>query len=249
MRPLLFEIRFETFTVYVYSYILFSILAITLIAIFTFFTFRKNGQYRGVSFSGTAFILIFTIIGARLAGILYKYPYYIGGLDKIPALKFGDFSLFGGLIFAVLGGYIFSRITRSNVLEISDSLVFPVGGGIVLWRIGCFLNGCCTGRKTDTAIGLCFDDTGTRVHPTQIYELSAVIFILAVLGILRKRIKKPGFLSLVFYASFAFSYLMVSFFRGHTLYGIILSLILSVILLGEILIIGIIETKRYHGQL
>lgn len=244
MRPLLFEIRFEAFTIYVYSYILLPVLSIILIMLFAFFVFRRNSLNRIVSLSGVVLILTFTVIGARLAGVLYKYPYYIDGLDKILSLKFGDFSLFGGLIFAVLGGYIFTRITSTDVLRISDSLVFPIGMGIILWRFGCFLNGCCIGRETDSVIGVCFDETGIKVHPTQIYELSAVVLILVILGILKKRIKKPGFFSLMFYASFSFSYLIVSLFREHTLYGIILSLILSIILLGEVIIIGIVETRK-----
>jgi phosphatidylglycerol:prolipoprotein diacylglycerol transferase len=191
-------------------------------------------------------ILAFTLIGARLIGVLYKYPFYIDGLDKIISVKYGDFSLFGGLIFAVLGGFVFARITGKNVLKISDDIVFPLGGAIILWRIGCFLNGCCLGRETLLPWGVCFDESGVTIHPTQLYEAAAVVIILIVLFAVRKIIRKTGIFSLIFFISFAFAYLVVSVFRAHSQYGVVLSIILSLVLIGEILLIGIFETRKYR---
>jgi phosphatidylglycerol:prolipoprotein diacylglycerol transferase len=193
-------------------------------------------------------VLGFTLIGARIVGVLYKYPFFIDGLDKLISAKYGDFSLFGGLIFAVLGGFIFARITRKNVLKISDGLVFPLGGAIILWRIGCFLNGCCLGRETLLPWGVCFDEAEGLVHPTQLYQIAAVLIILLVLIALRKKIKKPGIFSLIFFISFASSYIIVSIFRAHTLYGTILSIILSLVLIVEIVLIGISETRKYRNN-
>jgi phosphatidylglycerol:prolipoprotein diacylglycerol transferase len=219
---------------------------VALILIFTFLSFRRNGLNHIISLAGILVILGFTLIGARLIGVLYKYPFYIDGLDKLISVKYGDFSLFGGLIFAVLGGFVFARITRKNVLKIADDLVFPLGGAIMLWRIGCFLNGCCLGKETLLPWGVCFDKAGTIVHPTQLYEAASVAIILIVLLIIKKRIKKPGIFSLIFFISFAFAYLIVSVFRAHSLYGIVLSIILSLVLIGGILLIGISETRKNY---
>jgi len=246
MYPVLFDFSIGGSGIYIYSYIFFSVLSVALILIFTFISFRRNGLNRPVSLAGTLVILTFTLIGARLIGVLYKYPFFIEGIDKLISVKYGDFSLFGGLIFAVLGGFIFARIVRKNVLKIADELVFPLGGALILWRIGCFLNGCCLGKETDIWWGVCFDETaGIIVHPTQIYEAGAVIIILSVLLVLGRRIKKPGIFSLVFFISFASAYLIVSIFRAHSTYGVILSIILSIVLIGEILLIGVSETRKY----
>jgi phosphatidylglycerol:prolipoprotein diacylglycerol transferase len=217
-----------------------------LILLFTFLSFRRNGLNRIISLAGILMILGFTLIGARFIGVLYKYPFYIDGLEKLISVKYGDFSLFGGLIFAVLGGFVFARIVRKNVLKVSDDLVFPLGGAIMLWRIGCFLNGCCSGRETFLPWGVYFDKAGTMVHPTQLYEAASVVIILIAMLIIKKRIKKTGIFSLIFFISFAFAYLMVSIFRTHSPYGIVLSIILSLCLIGEVLLIGISETRKYQ---
>ena len=248
MSPILFEIRFNDLNILVYSYIFFSILSIVLVSVSIFIVFRKKGLNRIVSILGIMMVLLFTFVGARLLGVLYKYPYYIDGLSRILSLKYRDFSLFGGLIFAVTGGYAFFKIIKNNILKISDELVFPVGAGIILWRIGCFLNGCCTGRGTGSVFGVRFNNAWTLVHPTQIYEIIAVVLIFIILFFIRKKIKRQGIFSLIFYSLFALSYLLISIFRERTLYGIILSLVLSVILLSEIIFIGITESRIQQKQ-
>ena len=96
MRPVLFDISIGSIEIYIYSYIFFSILSVALILIFTFLSFRRNGLNHIISLAGILVILGFTLIGARLIGVLYKYPFYIDGLDKLISVKYGDFSLSNG---------------------------------------------------------------------------------------------------------------------------------------------------------
>ena len=69
-------------------------------------------------------ILLLTVVAARLLGVLYKYPFYIDGFGRILSFNFTDFSLFGGLIFAVLGGYAFVKMVKHNILKYQTSWYF-----------------------------------------------------------------------------------------------------------------------------
>lgn len=243
MKPVLFELNFNGIPVPVYAYGFFSILSLIFVITLTLVVFRNNKISWGRSLSGTAAIAISTIIGARLFGILSKYPLYNEHLNKIFALKFKDFSLLGGLIFAILAGYIFLKLIKQNTLKISDELVFVVGAGLIVWRVGCFLNACCTGKETDSIFGIYYPGAEYNVHPTQIYEIIAIFIILIILFFIRKRIKKHGTLSFIFYTWFVASYLFISFFREHAVYTMILNTILAIVLWITISAIGFIELR------
>jgi phosphatidylglycerol:prolipoprotein diacylglycerol transferase len=243
MRPILFEININNISMPIYSYEFFLILSIIVAISMSFIIFKKNGVGWGRSLLGIIIILISTVIGARLFSILYKYPYYITDIGKIFSLRFGDFSLLGGLVFCILSGYVFLKLTKQNILKIYDSLMFLVVAIIILWRIGCFLNGCCIGEETVSIFGISYPNTENIVYPTQIYEIITVFLILIILFFIRKRIKRQGFLSLIFYSSFITSYMVISLFRQHTFYGLMLSVSFSAILLGMVIIIGITEIR------
>ncbi len=243
MRPVLFELNFNSTTIPIYSYGLFSILSLVLVIVLTLAVFRRNRISWGRSISGVAIIAISTVIGARLLGILSKYPVNGNYAYRIFAFSFKDFSLMGGLIFAILAGYIFLKVIKQNILKISDDLVFVVGGGMIVWRIGCLLNACCSGKETGSVFGIRYPGTGQSVHPTQLYEIVAILLILLVLFFVSRKLKKHGMLSFIFYTWFAVSYTVISFFREHTIYTLILSIALSAVLWVTVFIIGLTELR------
>jgi phosphatidylglycerol:prolipoprotein diacylglycerol transferase len=98
-------------------------------------------------------------------------------------------------------------------MKFADTVTPFIGIGIVLMRIGCFLNGCCFGKETDLPWGVKFPQFSPAhiwqisenvfgslevkpVHPTQIYELIAALFctILALLIIKKKKPAGTAFL-------------------------------------------------------
>ena len=243
MRPVLFELNFNSTTIPIYSYGLFSILSLILVIALTLAVFKRNRIGWGRSVSGVAVIAISTVTGARLLGIFSKYPLQDNYANRIFELLFKDFSLMGGLIFAILAGYIFLKAIKQDILKISDDLVFVVGAGMIIWRIGCFLNACCSGKETGSIFGLRFPGTEQSVHPTQIYEIVAILLILTVLLFVKKRLKKHGMLSFIFYTWFAVSYIAISFFRKHTLYTLITSIALAAVLWVIVFIIGLTELR------
>ena len=200
MRPILFDISIGSVDLYIYSYIFFSVLSVALVLIFTFLSFRKNGINCIISLSGILMILAFTFIGARLIGVLYKYPFYIDGLDKIISIKYGDFSLFGGLILAVIVGLWFVRKNKLPLWQTMDIFAPSLAIGQSVGRIGCFMAGCCYGRESHLPWAVTFTDKnslarlGVSLHPVQLYSSFTALIIFIILVLLRRKKPFHGFL-------------------------------------------------------
>lgn len=100
----------------------------------------RLGLDKGVFTDFACWILIFAFILARLFHVfLYDLGTYIDDPLRILRLWDGGLSIFGGLIGAALGGWIFSRRKGISWWEYARvaAFVLPLGCGI--GRIGCFM--------------------------------------------------------------------------------------------------------------
>jgi phosphatidylglycerol:prolipoprotein diacylglycerol transferase len=149
------------------------------------------------------------LVGARVLDTLMNLPYYLANPGQFLSTDLDGFALFGGLAGAILATVLWSRRWGLSLRRLADATIPAVVVGIVLLRVGCFLNGCCAGIPTSLPWGVVFppatDPEGVLlagplslfgitasapvpVHPTQIYELLAA----AVLGLLAVYIKRRG---------------------------------------------------------
>ena len=170
-----------------------------------------------------AVALVAGIVGARLLDFFVAWDFYAEDQARILALRFQGFSLYGGLALAALSALGLARFWRLPLWPLADSAVPGLVAGIVLMRTGCFLNGCCFGLPTDLPWGVTYPagsiawgeqlahGTGglisamfgivQPVHPTQIYEMLAVL----LLGLLAWRLAQrtpPGVPFLAFALGF-----------------------------------------------
>lgn len=92
-------------------------------------------------------------------------------------------TFFGGLLMGAIAFFLFYALwlrkrypsSLGKVLLIAPSCIALAHG---FGRIGCFLEGCCYGVKTDAWYGLKFVTTTEKVVPTNLFE---AIFLLALL--------------------------------------------------------------------
>lgn len=149
---------------------------------------RKNG----LSVAGTILLLsmscIAFLVGARLWNVAAdpdsygpRWPWY--------TLQMTGFSMYGGILGSTIAVSLFSVIKRIRLVKLLDIFTIPAAAAFCIARIGCFLNGCCYGKRTEMPWGVIFPSELDNiipivpihrhaVHPTQIYEL-----ILALIGI------------------------------------------------------------------
>jgi len=105
-------------------------------------------------------------------------------------------SFHGGLVFAMLAGYVYTRFARLGFWQCADLVAPSVAIGYACTRIGCFINGCCYGCPTDLPWAVRFSHDGVLTapsHPTQIYAALASLAIFFVLTKLEKMNRAPGF--------------------------------------------------------
>jgi phosphatidylglycerol:prolipoprotein diacylglycerol transferase len=147
------------------------------------------------------FILFGSILGSRLVYILLNWQAeYAQNPVSVFNVWEGGLAFHGGLIGGTLGGWLFCRWRKVRPTLVIDLVAPSVAFGYALARIGCFLNGCCSGGPTNLPWGVDFihDNVVGPVHPTQLY--SSVGHILVGLALLRlaSRIRVPGHLGLWF---------------------------------------------------
>lgn len=99
--------------------------------------------------------------------------------DCLAWLKFwqGGLTYYGGFILAVPVGMWYARRKRLGVLRVADLAAPQIMIGLFFGRIGCFFSGCCYGCATSSWAGVKFPHRPVPVHPTQLYEAAAVLFL------------------------------------------------------------------------
>lgn len=152
-------------------------------------------------------------VGARLLHILSNPQLYQEAPTRMWSLQLTGFSLMGGMLLAALTGIILAWMLRYDPWPLADAAAPGLGLGIILIRMGCFLNGCCFGKVTDLPWAIHFPVNSLPyqyylpdmlaspssllfglirspgIHPTQLYEAGAALLItLFIIGLERSRV-------------------------------------------------------------
>jgi prolipoprotein diacylglyceryltransferase len=99
-------------------------------------------------------------------------------------------TVLGGLLGGWLGIAIVKRRLRVSERR-GNLLAAPIALGLLIGRLGCFLNGCCYGTATTLPWGVDFGDEIPR-HPTQLYEAAFALAALIALRLPWRRRARPG---------------------------------------------------------
>ena len=140
------------------------------------------------------YVVLGTIIGARLGHVLFYDPaYYLANPAKIFAVWEGGLASHGGTIGIIIAVWIYSkRVTKKSILWTLDRLAVPTGLAAALIRLGNLMNSEIFGKPTDQPWGFIFPrasefagyaEKGLTIpacHPTQIYEALAYRVVFAV---------------------------------------------------------------------
>ena len=165
-------------------------------------------------------IILWAIIGSRLAYIIMNLPYFLN--RPLDALKLweGGLVFSGGLILALLAliWHVWRRHLSFWTIADLWSPGLAIGQGI--GRMGCFMAGCCYGKPTELPWGITFSHSKSlaplniSLHPTQLYaSLSGFILFLVLILIQRKK-GFEGRIFLWFLILHSTSRLFIERFRG-----------------------------------
>ncbi len=137
------------------------------------------------------FIALGVIVGARLFYVLfYNLEYYLAHPLHILMFTEGGMSFHGGLVGALVGGYLACRYLKLSFLTLCDLAVIGAPWGLFFGRCANFVNGELWGKETDLPWGVAFESGGGVMrHPSQLYEAvleGLVIFV--VLYVLSRKV-------------------------------------------------------------
>jgi phosphatidylglycerol:prolipoprotein diacylglycerol transferase len=155
-----------------------------------YYVYRKDGKSRAAVDTLTIYVIVATIVGARLGHYLfYEWPMLlqspISWLTELITPPFSGLASHGATICVVLSVYLYSRLHKDQpFLWVLDRLaiVTPIVGAMI--RLGNLLNSEIYGVPTSLPWGFLFErETDPLLlpivprHPTQLYEALFCVFL------------------------------------------------------------------------
>ncbi|EJF08496.1 MULTISPECIES: prolipoprotein diacylglyceryl transferase [Pontibacter] len=143
----------------------------------------------------TLYMIIGTVVGARLGHTLFYQPeYYLSNPIEILKIWEGGLASHGATIGILLALWLFSRKHNFDYMWVLDRIVIVVALGGALIRLGNLMNSEIFGRPTDLPWGFIFvrqsEYSHVPRHPTQLYESFSVFLLFVLLYWLWKKYKE-----------------------------------------------------------
>ena len=171
-------------------------------------------------------IILGVILGGRLGYVVfYKLTYYLSHPLEILKVWLGGMSFHGGFIGVCFAVYLWSRARNKDLPAVADVIAIAAPIGLLLGRSANFINAELWGRVSDVPWAVIFPGEAAQScaaqvcarHPSQIYEaiLEGLILgaVLIILAFRQGALKKPWFLTGLYFAGYGFARFFVEFFR------------------------------------
>ena len=148
-----------------------------------YYIYTKEGRPKGEVDTLTIYMIVATIIGARLGHVLFYSPlYYLQHPWKIVMTWEGGLASHGGAIGILIAIWLFARKTKVPYLWLVDRIVIVVSLTGCMIRLGNLMNSEMIGLPTTMPWGFIFTsyDNIPR-HPAQLYEAIYCFFLFILL--------------------------------------------------------------------
>jgi phosphatidylglycerol---prolipoprotein diacylglyceryl transferase len=148
-----------------------------------YFIYKKEGRPVIEIDTLTIYMVVATIVGARLGHVLFYDPYYyFQNPHKIIMIWEGGLASHGGIIGILIAIYLFARKTQVSYLWALDRISIVAALTFSMIRLGNLMNSEMIGIPTDLPWAFIFTsyDTIPR-HPAQLYEAIHYFFCFVVL--------------------------------------------------------------------
>lgn len=182
----------------------------------------------------TFWLLLVGFIGARLLYIFTRLDYFMNDPGAVLRVWEGGLVFLGGPLACIPFGVWYMRKYKLPMWKTMDILIPGLTVNHAFGRLGCLAAGCCYGKPTagDWGIRLYSDLVdkeyqGVPLHPTQIYESTALfILFFGLLYVFRKR-SFEGQVVLTYFMAYPVIRSIIEIFRGDLIRGFVIDGILS----------------------
>jgi len=213
-------------------------LAVVVMILWVLWQIRRGADISYDSLLTVALVAIPSgIIVSRLLHIIDLWGFYMANPGLLSG--FGGLTIYGAILGATLGIWIYSRFSDFKFGYFMDLVVPGVLLAQVIGRVGCTINGCCYGMATSLPCAVVYTDPdsyaplGIAVHPTQLYEIVFLFIVFGVLFWLRRRFQPEGSLFLIYLSLYSMWRLGIDFLREGTdfLFGLHQAQVIGIIVL------------------
>ncbi len=160
------------------------------------------------------------VVGARLIHVIDNWSYFSDNPSEI--IGGSGLGIFGAILGGTLTGIVYMKVKNIPIGRVCDIAAYGLILAQAIGRVGCLINGCCHGRTTSLPWGVMWTNPDTEaeliaqqhdVHPTQAYELLWDLLIFALIWKLRKKVRVPGAIYLIYISTYSAGRFMISFLR------------------------------------
>jgi phosphatidylglycerol---prolipoprotein diacylglyceryl transferase len=154
-------------------------------------------------------------VGGKLFYYLEQPMYYLNNPQLMLHNFGGGFVCYGSVLFIIAYAVFYSKKNKISSLGFLDVIAIACSIPIALGRVGCFFGGCCYGKPTTHFLGMVFPSTASvAVHPTQLYEASMMLLIIAASLLMKKYKTVAGQVFFVNIGLYAVGRFCLEFLRG-----------------------------------
>ncbi|MBM7655181.1 prolipoprotein diacylglyceryl transferase [Neobacillus cucumis] len=183
---------------------------------FRIYLYTRNKE--GIPLDKAIWVVVGATLGAAIGSkVLYWFEDPVKTIENWNNLMYlaDGKTIVGGLLGGLIGVETAKKWigwTRST----GDDFVFPLATGMMIGRIGCFLTGLddhTYGVATTWITGVDFGD-GVKRHPTQLYEIIFLLFlVIALFMVKRKQLGWEGLLFQLFMLSYLVFRFLIDFIK------------------------------------
>lgn len=183
------------------------------------------------------YLLIFSIMGARLYYVIFAWDYYKNDPMEIFNIRNGGLAIYGGVIVGFITLAVYVRVKHKSYRLMADTGIFGVIMGQIIGRWGNFTNREAFGDYTDSLLAMRLPVSMVRsieitdkmqthmsaatnyiqVHPTFLYESLWNVLILTLMLLYIKHKKFHGEVALLYLGGYGFGRGLVESLRTDQL--------------------------------
>lgn len=184
------------------------------------------------------YAIIFSIIGARIYYVVFRWDIYKDDLISIFNTRKGGLAIYGAVIAAFITLWVYCRIKKQSFLKIADICVPALTLGQIIGRWGNFVNREVFGEYTDSLLAMRLPIDAVRssdisesiashiiegtnyiqVHPTFLYEGLWNLALLLVMLLYRQHKKFQGEMWLLYLGGYGLGRAWIEGIRTDTLF-------------------------------
>ncbi len=219
-----FVVNPVAFTIFGHKVMWYGII-ITIAMVVGFIVALRNAKFEGIKsddvYDLAIFLIIFSMVGARLYYVLMKWENYDSFFDVIAIWK-GGLAIYGGVIAGAITVYVVSKIKKINPAKMFDMVAPGLIIGQAIGRWGNFTNAEAHGTVTDLPwrMGIMYGGSikTQYYHPTFLYESLWNLLGFILLMVFYKKKKFNGQVVLTYFIWYGFGRFFIEGLRTDSLY-------------------------------